>query len=458
MTILDETIVNVALPVMRDELGFSQGGVSWVINAYLIAYGGLLVFAGRLGDLIGHKNVLLAGVTVFTVASAVAGLSQNSVTMVAARFGQGAGAALITAVTLALIVTMFTEPQEQTKAIGFYGFTFAGGGAFGLLVGGVLMQLTSWHWLFFINLPIGVISVIAGWKLLPGGKGLGIKQGLDVTGAALLVSSVSLLVYSVVNAEHSGWTAVTTLSYAAGALILLTGFVIRQRMARVPLFNLGILRSRVVAGANIVQFLVVGAMYGGFFLATQYMQQIHGYSPLQVALAFLPMTGAIGLSSLWLIGVLTPKIGERGLLLLGLGLFLVGAGLLARTPIEAGYLVDVLPATLFLGFGMGLGYPPILSLAMSTAKEDEVGVISGLANSTGQVGGAMWVAVVGSVIGSVAVSAGGTGSVAAVNSGLMYGSFVMIGILAAAVLVTLFVIGRVKTPADGESTAPALVH
>lgn len=456
MTILDETIVNVALPVMRDELGFSQGGVSWVINAYLIAYGGLLVFAGRLGDLIGHKNVLLVGVTIFTASSVVAGLAQNSITMVAARFGQGAGSALITAVTLALIVTMFTDAKEQTKAIGFYGFTFAGGGAFGLLVGGVLMQLTSWHWLFFINLPIGIASIIAGMKLLPGGKGLGIKQGLDVTGAALLVSSVSLLVYSVVHAEHNGWTSPSTLAYAAGALVLLTGFVIRQRKARVPLFNLGILRSRVVAGANIVQFLVVGAMYSGFFLATQYMQQIHGYSPLQVALAFLPMTVAIGLSSLWLLGVLTPRLGERGVLLLGLGLFIVGAVLMARTPLQASYLIDVLPATIFLGFGMGIGYPPILSLAMSTAKEDEVGVISGLANSTGQVGGAMWVAVVGSVIGSVAAAGGA--SIAAINSGLMFGAFVLTGVLVAAVAVTLFVIGKVEAPADGEAKAPVLAH
>ncbi|MEV6473315.1 MFS transporter [Streptomyces sp. NPDC051657] len=452
MTILDETIVNVALPVMREELGFSQGGVSWVINAYLIAYGGLLIFAGRLGDLIGHKNVLLLGVSLFTISSVVAGFSQNAPTLVAARFGQGAGAALVTAVTLAIIVMMFQEPGEQTRAIGFYSFTFAGGGALGLIAGGVLMELTTWHWLFFINLPIGVISVILGWKLLPGGKGLGLSAGLDVSGAALLVSSVSLLVYGIVNAEHNGWTG-STLAYLVGAVVLMAAFVIRQKKAKAPLFNLNILSDRDVAGANIVQFLVSGGLYGSFFVATLYLQQVLGYTPMEMALAFLPLTVITALGSIALSPYLTGKLGERVGLIIGLAIFLAGALFLARTPLKATYAMDVLPSMFLLGLGIGLCLPPIMSLAMSTASEDEVGVISGLTNSTGQVGGALWVAIVASAAGSVTASRmdGGTNERESVNAGLMYGSLVLAGALVLAIVVAAFVIRRrsTETAADG---------
>ena len=455
MTVLDETIVNVALPVMQEELGFSQGGVSWVINAYLIAYGGLLVFAGRLGDLIGHKNVLITGITIFTVSSVIAGLSQNAITLVAARFGQGVGAALVTAVTLALIVTMFTEPAEQAKAIGFYSFTFAGGGAIGLLAGGVLMQLATWHWLFFINLPIGVISIILGIKLLPGGKGLGISAGLDVPGAGLLVSSVSLLVYSIIHAEHNGWAGMT-LVFMVAAILLLVGFVIRQRKAKTPLFNLGVLRDRNVAGANIVQFLVSGSLYASFFVATLYLQQVLGYSPMQMAMTFIPLAVMTAIGSIAVSPYLAGKVGERINLIIALVIFIIGALLLARTPLQANFALDVLPSMLLLGLGVGVALPPIMTLAMSNAGEDEVGVISGLANSAGMVGGALWVAVVASISGSVAASmmGGGTAEVESVNSGLMVGSLALVGVLTIALLVTVFMI-RQKTPQASEDGTPA---
>lgn len=443
MTILDETIVNVALPVMQEELGFSQGGVSWVINAYLIAYGGLLVFAGRLGDLIGHRKVLLSGVAVFTAASVAAGLSQNAVMLVISRFAQGAGAALITAVTLALIVMMFTEPTEQTRAIGFYSFTFAGGGALGLLVGGVLMQLASWQWLFFINLPIGLISFVVGWRLLPRGRRLGLSAGLDILGAGLLVSSVSLLVYGIINAEHHGWGG-TTLAYLGGAAILLTGFIVRQRLAKVPLLDLGVLRDRNVAGANAIQFLVTGGLYGSFFIATLLLQQVLGYTPMQMALSFVPLAVVTAIASILVAPFLTGRFGERITLIVGLVVFLAGALLLAGVPADGAYVANVLPSLLLLGLGIGTVLPPIMSLAMSTAKDDEVGVVSGLANSTGMIGGALWTAVVASIIGSVAgaLTESGNAERAALSTGLMLGSLALAAVIVVALAVAVFVVRR----------------
>jgi len=459
MTILDETIVNVALPVMQEELGFSPGGVSWVINAYLIAYGGLLIFAGRLGDLIGHRRVLLAGVAIFTVTSVTAGLSQSAVMLVVSRFGQGAGAALITAVTLALIVTMFTEPAEQTQAIGFYSFVFAGGGALGLLLGGVLMQLTSWQWLFFINLPIGLVSFAVGWRILPRGRKLGLAAGLDVVGAVLLVSSVSLLVYGVIGAEHLGWGG-TTLAYLGGAAILLIGFVIRQRRAKVPLLDLAVLRDRDVAGANIIQFLVTGGLYGSFFIATLLLQQVLGYAPMQMALSFVPLAVITAIASILIAPYLVRRFRERVALVVGLLVYVAGALLLARVPLDGAYAADVLAPLLLLGLGIGTVLPPIMSLAMSTAQEDEVGVVSGLANSTGMIGGALWTAIVASVIGSAtgALVASGVVRREALHQGLMLGSLTLAAVLAVALAVALFVLRRRGDGADGgEPRAQTLV-
>jgi EmrB/QacA subfamily drug resistance transporter len=459
MTILDETIVNVALPVMQTDLGFSQGGVAWVINAYLIAYGGLLIFAGRLGDLIGHRRVLLAGVAIFTVTSVAAGLSQNAVMLVISRFGQGTGAALITAVTLALIVTMFTDPAEQTRAIGFYSFIFAGGGALGLLLGGVIMQFASWQWLFFINLPIGLASFVAGWMLLPRGRRLGLAAGLDIGGAGLLVSSVSLLVFGVINAEHAGWGG-TTLAYLGVAAILLTGFVIRQRTANVPLLDLAILRDRDVAGANVIQFLVTGGLYGSFFIATLLLQQVLGYAPMQMALSFVPLTVVTAIASILLAPLLTGRFRERITLIIGLVVFAAGALLLARVPLDGTYVADVLAPLLLLGLGVGTVLPPIMGLAMSTAKEDEVGVVSGLANSTGMIGGALWTAVVASIAGSAssALLASGTVERAALNHGLMLGSLTIAAVLIVALAAAVLVLRRRgDEDAGGEPRAKTLV-
>lgn len=454
MTILDETIVNVALPVMQEELGFTQAGVSWVINAYLIAYGGLLIFAGRLGDLIGHRRVLLIGVTIFTAASVAAGLSANAVMLVAARFGQGVGAALITAVTLALIVTMFTEPAEQTRAIGFYSFTFAGGGALGLLVGGVLMQLTSWQWLFFINVPIGLLSLLVGWRLLPRGRGPGLSAGLDLLGAGLLVSAVSLLVSGIINAEHHGWGG-TTLVLLGGAVALLLAFVIRQRVARVPLLHLGILRDRDVAGANIVQFLVTGGLYGSFFLATLLLQQVLGYAPMQMALSFVPLTIVTAIASILLAPFLTARLGERATLLAGLVVFLAGAVLLSHVPVGGDYLADVLAPLLLLGLGIGVVLPPIMALAMSGAAEDQVGVVSGLANSTGMIGGAFWTAVVASLSGAVTsgLLEAGVGERDALRQGLAVGALTLALVLVVALVVALVVLRR-RSPGEPADAAP----
>lgn len=453
MTVLDETIVNVALPVMQRELGFTQAGVSWVINAYLLAYGGLLIFAGRLGDLIGHRRVLLIGVSVFTVASVSAGLSSNATMLVISRFAQGGGAAMITAVTLALIVTMFTDQREQTRAIGFYSFTFAGGGALGLLVGGVLMQLTSWQWLFFINLPIGLLSLVVGWRLLPRGRGPGLTAGLDILGAGLLVSAVSLSVYGVITAEHLGWGGQTLVALGV-AVVLLIAFVVRQRTARVPLLALRILKDRDVAGANVVQFLVTGALYGSFFLATLLLQQVLGYAPMQMALSFVPLTVVTAIASILLAPFVTARFGERIALVLGLLVFLAGALLLSHVPVDGGYLADVLVPLLLLGLGIGTVLPPIMGLAMSGAAPDQVGVVSGLANSTGMIGGAVWTAVVASLSGAVTSTlvAAGADERVALRDGLAVGALAIAGVLGVALVVAGVVLRR-RIPEEAQGSA-----
>ncbi len=397
MIILDSTVVNVALPAIQSDLGFSQSSLAWVVNAYLIAFGGLLLLAGRLGDLIGRKSVFMTGLAIFTVASAVCGFAQSQEVLIVARFVQGVGGALTSAVILGMIVTMFPEPREQAKAIGVYSFVASAGASIGLLAGGVLTQGLSWHWIFFVNLPIGIATAVLGARLIEREPGIGLKQGADVPGAALVVSGLMLAVYTIVQAADHGWGSAGTLAIGAVSIALLAGFAARQLTAAQPLMPPRILRSRNVAGANLIQVLMVAGLFGMFFLGVLYLQRVLGYDAIETGLAFLPVSVGIGVLSLGFSARLMTRFGPRAILLPGLALIAAGLAWFTRAPVDGSYLVDVLPSMLPLGVGAGLTFPALMTMAMSGATPADSGLASGLVNTTQQVGGALGLAVLASL-------------------------------------------------------------
>jgi EmrB/QacA subfamily drug resistance transporter len=442
MIVLDATVVNVALPAIQDDLGFTQSGLAWVVNAYLISFGGLLLLSGRLGDLASRKGMFLAGLAVFTVASLLCGLAQSQVLLVAARFVQGAGGAMTSAVILGMIFTMFSEAREQAKAIGVFAFVASAGGAVGLLVGGVLTQSISWHWIFFVNVPVGIATAVIAGRLIETDRGIGFRDGADVPGAVLVTGSLMLGVYTIVNpAAEYGWGAGRTLALGALSLALLAAFVAREATAKSPLIPLRIFRSRNVTGANIVQVLSVAGMFGMFFLGALYLQRILGYDALQTGLAFLPVTILMGTLSVRYTDRLVMHFGARKLVLAGLALFMAGLALFARVPIDGGYVVDVLPVMVLLGVGAGLCFPALMTLAMSGATLDDAGLASGLINTTAQVGGALGLAVLATLSASRSAALIGAGepTPAALTSGyhLAFGIGAVLVLAAIAVAVTV---------------------
>jgi EmrB/QacA subfamily drug resistance transporter len=393
MIVLDATIVNVALPSIQDDLEFSQSNLAWVVNAYLIPFGGLLLFAGRMGDLIGQRRIFLIGLAIFTGASLLCALSQSQEMLIGARFVQGAGGALTSAVVLGMIVTMFPEPREQAKAIGVYGFVASAGGSIGLLAGGVLTDLISWHWIFFINLPVGIATAFFALRLVEDGKGIGFDKGADIPGAIILTSGLMLGVYAILGVSEEGWVSGRTLGLGAVSAVLIAAFVLRQSRIAQPLMPLRLFHSRNVVGANLVMAFLVAGMFSMFFLGALYLQRVLGYSPLEVGLAFLPSTLVMGTLSLRFSEQFIMRFGPRTMLMASL--FFIGAGLLlfARTPVEGTYLLDVLPPTVFIGIGAGIGFPSLMMLSMSGATMEDAGLASGLINTTTQVGGAIGLAV-----------------------------------------------------------------
>ena len=393
MIVLDATIVNVALPSIQDDLGFSQSSLAWVVNAYLIAFGGLLLLAGRIGDLIGRRRVFLIGLAVFTAASLVCATAQSQGVLIGARFVQGAGGAIASAVILGMIVTMFPEPREQAKAIGVYSFVASAGASIGLLAGGLLTEAINWHWIFFINLPVGLATGVLALRLVEDHEGIGLDQGADIPGAVLLTGGLMLGVYTLLEAGEQGWGSGQTLGLGAVAIALLAAFVARQARVANPLMPLRLFRSRNVAGANLVMALLVVGFFGMFFLGALYMQRILGYSPLEVGLAFLPSCLVMGTLSLGFAEKLIMGIGPRSALIAGL--VSAGAGLLLFTqaPVDGSWLVHLLPVMLLLGGGAGLAFPALMTLAMSGATPSDSGLASGLVNTTVQVGGAIGLAV-----------------------------------------------------------------
>ncbi len=394
MIVLDVTVVNVALPSIQDDLGFSQSSLAWVVNAYLISFGGLLLLSGRFGDLIGRKDVFMAGLVVFIAASILCGAAQSQEMLVAARFIQGIGGAMTSAVVLGMIVTMFPAPRDQAKAIGVYGFVASAGGTIGLLAGGVLTQAINWHWIFFINIPIGVATAALAWRLIERDKGIGLSEGADVPGAVLITASLMLGVYTIVKpAADDGWGAPTTLLLGALSVALLVAFIVREATARTPLIPLRIFRSRNLSGANIVQPLLVAGMFGLFFMGALYMERVLGYDPLQIGFAFLPATLVMGTLSLRYAETLITRFGAKTTLLPGLVLIAVGLALFTRTPVDGSYVEHILPVMLVLATGIGVSFPALMTLAMSGATQEDAGLASGLVNTTAQVGGALGLAV-----------------------------------------------------------------
>jgi len=394
MIVLDVTVVNVALPSIQSDLGFSQSSLAWVVNAYLIAFGGLLLLSGRLGDILGRKSVFLAGLGVFTVASLLCGVAQSQELLVAARFVQGVGGAMTSAVILGMIVTMFPEPREQAKAIGVYAFVASAGGSIGLLAGGVLTESINWHWIFFVNIPIGIATAALALRLLERDKGIGFGAGADIPGAALITGALMLLVYTIVEpAADDGWGSGAALGLGALALALLAAFVVRQARAGNPLMALRIFRSRNVSGANLIQALMVAGMFGTFFMGSLYLQRVLGYDALEIGLAFLPTTLVMGLLSVRYSEPLITRFGARLTLIPGLVLTAAALALFTAAPVDGSYAQHVLPVTILLGLGAGLSFPALMTLAMSGATAADAGLASGLVNTSAQVGGAIGLAV-----------------------------------------------------------------
>ncbi len=442
MIVLDATIVNVALPSIQEDLGFSQSGLAWVVNAYLIAFGGLLLLAGRIGDLIGRRRIFLIGLGVFSVASLLCAVAGSQEILVAARFIQGVGGALSSAVILGMIVTMFPEPREQAKAIGVYGFVASAGGSIGLLAGGALTQALDWHWIFFINLPIGVATAFFALRLIDAQPGLGLRAGADIPGATLLTGGLMLGVFTILGVEANGWSSSRTLILGGIALALVALFVARQARIDQPLVPLRLFASRNVAGANLVQALLVVGMFGMFFLGALYLQQVLGYDALQVGLAFLPATVVMGAMSLRVAGPMNMRFGPKATLMPGLVSIAAGLLLFARTPVDGRFVADVLPPMVLIGLGAGLGFPALMTLAMSGATPEDSGVASGLVNTSVQVGGAIGLAVLATLATerTGALSDGGVSHAAALNAGFHLAYLVGAALVAVALVIAVYVL------------------
>ncbi|HET8566335.1 MAG TPA: DHA2 family efflux MFS transporter permease subunit [Solirubrobacterales bacterium] len=454
MIVLDATIVNVALPSIQDSLDFSQANLAWVVNAYMIPFGGLLLLAGRMGDLLGQRRVFLVGLTIFTGASLVCAASQSQEMLVGARFVQGIGGAMASAVILGMIVTMFPEPGAQAKAIGVYGFVASAGGSIGLLLGGVLTDAISWHWIFLINLPIGIATGYLAIRLVEGREGLGLHHGADFTGAALITASLMLGVFTILRIEAWGWSDTRVLVLGAISLALLAAFVHRQATIANPLMPLRLFRSRNVAGANVLQALLVAGMFGMFFLGALYLQRVLEYSPLEVGLAFLPTTLVMGTLSLGFSEKLIMRFGPRTTLIPGVCMVVVALLLFARTPVDANYLTDLLPPFLLIGVGVGTSFPAIMTLAMSGATPAEAGLASGFVNTSMQVGGAIGLAVLATLSGERTQSLldDGRDLPSALTSGYHVAYLVGAALAAVAVAIAIFVLRAPQL--QGEMPAP----
>jgi EmrB/QacA subfamily drug resistance transporter len=397
MIVLDTTIVNVALPSIQRDLHFTQGSLTWVINAFLIAFGSFLLLAGRLGDLIGRRRVFLAGVVVFTVASALCGLAPSEGVLIAARFIQGVGAALSASVILAIVVTEFPLPSDRAKAMSAYVFVAVAGGSLGLLAGGALTQTLSWHWIFFVNLPIGVATFALGRALIPDDRGTGLADGVDWLGSLLVTVSLMTAVYAIVQATSHGWASSQVLGFGAVAVALMATFLTVESRIANPIMPLRILRLRGLVGSSAVRGFLVTGMYSTFFLGTLYLEHVLHYSALRTGLAFLPWTVTVGILSLGVTARLIARFGAMGVLLVGLATMIAGLGLLATAGVHTAFFPTIFFAYFAIGLGAGSSFTPLLTIAMADVPAQDAGLGSGIVNLSQQVAGALGLAVLGTV-------------------------------------------------------------
>ena len=461
MIVLDGTIVNVALPSIRDDLGFSQASLAWVVNAYLLTFGGFLLLGGRLGDLFGQRRLFLIGISLFTLASLGCGVANSQELLVGARAVQGIGGAIVSAVALSLLMTLFTEQADRAKAMGFFGFVLSGGGVIGVLAGGVLTDLLNWHWIFLVNLPVGVLVYALSLRLLPTAQAAPASRRVDVAGAITVTASLMLAVYAIVNGNEQGWTSTQTLGLLAVSAVLMATFLAIEGRISFPLVPLGLFRNRNVSTANIVGVLMAAGMFAYFFFSALYLQLVLGYSPLEVGLAYLPGTVVWGASSLLLSDKLVMRYGIKSPLLSGLSLMTLALVLLARTPADGTWAVDILPATLAVGLGAGIAFNPLLLAAMSGVAPEQAGLASGVVNTAFMMGGAVGLAILASLSASRSdeLVASGDGAAVALNGGYHAAFFVgAIFLVAAAVGAALL---RVESPPHphGEAVGvPALAE
>jgi EmrB/QacA subfamily drug resistance transporter len=433
MIVLDVTIVGVALPSIREDLGFSETSLAWVVNAYLLTFGGFLLLGGKLGDLFGHRRLFLAGISLFTLASLGCGIATSQALLVTGRAVQGLGAAVVSAVALSLMMTLFTEPADRAKAMGIFGFVASGGGSIGVLLGGILTDVLNWHWIFLVNVPVGILVLVLTLKLVPSGRGEAVSGRLDVAGAVTVTAALMLAVYAIVNGNQEGWLSAQTLGFLAAGALLFAVFIAIEARVDAPLMPLGLFRLRNVAVANVVGVLWAAAMFAWFFLSALYLQLVLGYSPLQVGLAFLPGNLIMGVLSVGLSAKLVMRYGFR--LPLATGLLLAATGLLlfARAPVDGSFVVDVLPSMILLGLGAGIAFNPVLLAAMSDVEPNDAGLASGVVNTSFMMGGALGLAVLASLAAArtETLAASGADALAALAGG--YHAAFLVGALFAAV-------------------------
>ncbi|MFY3934357.1 MFS transporter [Achromobacter xylosoxidans] len=437
MIVLDTTIVNVALPSIREDLNFTETSLVWVVNAYMLTFGGFLLLGGRLGDLLGHRRMFLAGLVLFTVASLACGLARGQGLLIAARAAQGLGGAVVSAVSLSLIMNLFTEAGERARAMGVYGFVCAGGGSLGVLLGGLLTSKLSWHWIFLVNIPIGVAVYALCLRLLPAARGAAGGGRLDVAGALTVTASLMLAVYAVVNGNEAGWTSAQSFGLLGAAALLMALFLAIEARVAEPLMPLALFRLRNVATANVVGVLWAAGMFAWFFVSALYMQLVLGYDAMQVGLAFLPANLIMAAFSLGLSAKLVMRFGIRGPLATGLLMAALGLALFARAPVDGHFAADVLPGMLLLGLGAGIAFNPMLLAAMSDVEPSQSGLASGVVNTAFMMGGALGLAVLASLAAArtAALAGAGAAPVAALAGG--YRATFLAGAVIAAVAAAL---------------------
>jgi EmrB/QacA subfamily drug resistance transporter len=397
MNILDQTIVNVALPTIQRDLHFSQASLAWVIDAYLITFAGSLLLAGRLGDLIGRKRVFLVGVALFTLASAACGAADTQALLIGARFVQGLGAALSSSVILAIIVSDFPRPAERAKAMSAYIIVAVGGGSLGLLIGGYVTQALSWHWIFFINIPIGLVTFVAGAALIEENIGLGIRAGLDIGGAVLSTAGLVLGVYAIVSSSQYGWNSAHTLGFGAAAIVVLVAFGLLESRLTHPMMPIKVMRSPGLLSSSLVRGLMVVGMYSTFFIGVLYFQHVLHFDPIRTGLAFLPQTLSVAAMSSGITARIMQRLTPKITALLGLAILGGGLALLISSGVDTAYFPVLLAALLLIGIGAAMAFTPLLTMALAQVPPKDAGIGSGIVNVSQQVAAGLSVALLGAV-------------------------------------------------------------